>query len=125
MKKIIRTLFFCVIGLMKMTAQLNSYSTLIVKQSVKGMSFTMSTQITHYLGNEIEKDYTKSNDGVRFNEIIDVLNGLKQAGWTVISVTTHTNLTEDDVKTGVNVKNTTYIHYLLFKEIENSPKNDK
>jgi hypothetical protein len=85
------------------------------------MSFTMSTEITHCLGNGVEKDYTKSKDGVRFNEVVDVLNELNQAGWTVVTISTHTNLTEDDVKGGVNLKNTSYIHYLLAKQNDAQP----
>jgi hypothetical protein len=98
-----------------MSAQTDEYSALVVKQTMKGMSLVMETQITHYGSNGVETDYTKSKNGVYFKDVIEALNTIKRSGWMVVSVTTHSNLTEDDVKAGVNMKNTSYIQYLLFK----------
>ena len=116
MKKLI-TVFFCyVMFLLSASAQTGEYSSLVVKQIVKVPSYTMNVQITHYLGNGVEKDFTKTKNGVKFNELLDVLNDLKKLGWRVIGITTHTNLLEEDVKVGFTPINTNYIQYLLVKD---------
>lgn len=102
--------------MMHSSAQTGTYSSLVIRQTITGMSFSMTVQIIHYLGNGIEKDYTKSKDGVKFDEIIDVLNELKNQGWKVVSKSVHTNLVSDDVKAGMSPKNTNYIDYLLYKD---------
>ena len=118
MKKVIAILFLVSACFINSSAQAGEYSSLVVKKvaHTKGMNYSFSFQIIHYMGGGIETDYTKTKDALKFDELIDVLNILSKAGWKVVTVTSDSNLSEDDVKTGLGgAKSTFYTHYLLYK----------
>ena len=106
------------ISLSDLFAQDGNYSILVVKQITvsKSMKVQNTYEIKHYVGNNMETDFTKNILSVDVNNIVDALNELNKKGWKLVNVLMTGNLKSDDIDmSSFNNKNTVYYQYILSK----------
>jgi hypothetical protein len=116
--KLLSLVFLLTISLSDLFAQDGNYSILVVKQTTtsKSMKVQNSYEIKHYVGSNMETDYTKNILSVEVNNIVDALNDLHKKGWKLVNVLMTGNLRSDDIDmSSFNNKNTVYYQYILSK----------